>query len=116
MVTEKEIEEIRAIIGDEGKTQAVLAVLKEHEKKRKEQTHKRQADGIAAAKERGVQFGRPKMPFPKNFEGIYNCYKSKAITATHASEVLGINRNSFRELIRRYEEAHGIQDTEKKSK
>lgn len=108
MIAQKDIDEIRAIIGDEEKTKAVLSVIEEMERQRKAQTHKRQADGIAAAKERGVRFGRPKMPFPKNFEGIYNCYKSKAITATHASEVLGINRNSFRELIRRYEEANGI--------
>ena len=108
MLRQKEIDEISAIIGDDEKTEAVLAVIREMEKQRKAQNHKRQADGIAAAKERGVRFGRPPMEFPKNFEGIYDCYKNKAITGTHAAEVLGINRNSFRALVKRYEEATGI--------
>jgi DNA invertase Pin-like site-specific DNA recombinase len=110
MIAEKDIDAIRTIIDDEEKTKAVLTVIQEMEVHRKEQYHRRQADGIAAAKERGVRFGRPKMTFPKNFEGIYNCYRSKAITAVHASEVLGINRNSFRELVKRYEESQGISD------
>ena len=101
----KDLDEIRRIIGDEEKTLAVIAVIEKVENKKKAHNHKRQAEGIAAAKERGVQFGRPKMTFPKNFEGIYNCYKNKAITGTHAAEVLGINRNSFRELVRRHEAA-----------
>ena len=99
----KDLDEIKKIIGNEEKYQAVAAVIEKVEKKKKAHNHQRQAEGIAAAKERGVQFGRPKMAFPKNFEGIYNCYKNKAITGTHAAEVLGINRNSFRELVKRYE-------------
>ena len=31
----------------------------------------RQAEGIAAAKARGVRFGRPPMPLPDNFEEVY---------------------------------------------
>ena len=110
----KDLDEIRRIIEDEEKTRAVIAVIEKVENKKKAHNHKRQAEGIAAAKERGVQFGRPKMTFPKNFEGIYNCYKNKAITGTHAAEVLGINRNSFRELVRRYEEGLETAPKEKK--
>ena len=109
VIAQKSIDAIRQIIGDEERTQAVLLMIEEMENDRKQQNHRRQADGIAAAKERGVQFGRPRMQFPKNFDGIYNCYKSKAITATHAAEVLGVNRNSFRELVRRYEAEEQLQ-------
>ncbi|MDD5952994.1 MAG: hypothetical protein PUC32_05010 [Oscillospiraceae bacterium] len=108
MITQQEMDTIRRIIDDEERSQAVFALIEELEQQRRDQNHKRQADGIAAARERGVRFGRPKMAYPKNFEGIYNCYKSKAITGTHAAEVLGINRNSFRELVRRYEAEKGI--------
>ena len=97
MIAQKSIDAIRQIIGDEERTQAVLLIIEEMENDRKQQNHRRQADGI------------PRMQFPKNFDGIYNCYKSKAITATHAAEVLGVNRNSFRELVRRYEAEEQLQ-------
>ncbi len=46
---------------------------------------KRQAEGIAAAKKRGVKFGRPKTEIPYNFEENYTLWKEKKITARQAA-------------------------------
>ena len=46
----------------------------------------RQAEGIAAAKKRGVHFGRPPIPVPDNFEENYRLWKDKKITAKQAAK------------------------------
>lgn len=46
----------------------------------------RQAEGIAAAKKRGVRFGRPPMPIPDNFEQNYRLWQDKKITAQEAAD------------------------------
>ena len=45
----------------------------------------RQAEGIAAAKKRGVKFGRPAIPKPDNFEEMCDLWKNKKITAQNAA-------------------------------
>jgi DNA invertase Pin-like site-specific DNA recombinase len=46
----------------------------------------RQAEGIAAAKKRGVRFGRPPIPVPDNFEQNYRLWKDKKITAQQGAD------------------------------
>ncbi len=46
----------------------------------------RQAEGIAAAKARGVRFGRPPVDMPEEYEEYYSLWKSKKITAKQAAE------------------------------
>lgn len=50
----------------------------------------RQAEGIAAAKKRGVKFGRPPLKMPKNYEYYYQLWKNKKITAKLAAEKCNI--------------------------
>ena len=45
----------------------------------------RKAEGIAAAKARGVHFGRIPIPLPKNFFDVYQRWKMKKITVTEAA-------------------------------
>ena len=45
----------------------------------------RQAEGIAAAKARGVRFGRPPMPLPENFPAQYQRWKRGEITGKAAA-------------------------------
>lgn len=45
----------------------------------------RQAEGIAAAKAKGVKFGRPSLPLPENFYEIYKVWKSKKLTLKEAA-------------------------------
>ena len=48
----------------------VLQVLSYVAQIERENTKQRQAEGIKAAKEKGVRFGRPQLPYPENFEFI----------------------------------------------
>ena len=50
----------------------------------------RQKEGIAAAKKRGVRFGRPPLVMPDSYEEYYKLWKDKKITAKDAAEILDI--------------------------
>lgn len=50
----------------------------------------RQAEGIAAAKLRGVRFGRPPLEMPEGYEEYYKLWQDKKITAKQAAEILGV--------------------------
>ncbi len=56
----------------------------------------RQAEGIAAAKARGVRFGRPPMPLPENFHESYHLWKSGEITGTEAAKACQMPFSTFR--------------------
>ena len=55
----------------------------------------RQAEGISVAKARGVKFGRPKIPRPKNFEEIKSKYESGQISSRQAGNLLGVSYHTF---------------------
>jgi len=100
------IPRLEKIIGDKQKTAEVVALIKEAEYKEKNQRFQKQIEGIAAAKERGVQFGRPLMDFPKNFGKICKKQQEGMLTVTEASRALNISRQQFYRLRKRYEEEH----------
>lgn len=60
----------------------VLSFVAENERANIKQ---RQAEGIAAAKARGVRFGRPHRPLPDNFDEICRDWKNKKITLRQAA-------------------------------
>jgi len=98
------IPRLEEIIGDKQKTAEVVALIKEAEHREKSQRFQKQIEGIAAAKERGVQFGRPLMDFPKNFAKICKKQHEGLLTVTEASRALNISRQQFYRLRKRYEE------------
>lgn len=65
----------------------------------------RQAEGIAAAKKKGVHFGRPSKPLPKDFNDIYWQWRSGEITGTEAARKCGLPLSTFRYRAKNYEEA-----------
>lgn len=71
----------------------VLSFVAENERTNIKQ---RQAEGIAAAKARGVRFGRPPRPLPENFNEMYWLWKSGKITGTEAAKKCGIPLSTFR--------------------
>ena len=79
----------------------VLASIAEQERLT---TRQRQAEGIAAAKERGAHLGRPGTAHPANWDGVYTRWRSGELTAVAAMRELGLKRSTFYKLVRRYEE------------
>ena len=60
----------------------------------------RQAEGINAAKAKGVKFGRPALQFPDNWNEVYTQWKNGEITAKVAMEKTGTKRTSFYKLVK----------------
>ena len=50
----------------------------------------RQKEGIAAAKSRGVRFGRPPLQMPDKYEEYYQMWKDKKISAKQAADICNI--------------------------
>ena len=65
----------------------------------------RQAEGIAAAKARGVRFGRPPGPLPENYHNAYQRWKAGAITGTAAAKECGMPLSTVRYRAVLYEKA-----------
>lgn len=63
----------------------------------------RQAEGIEAAKLRGVKFGRPTIPFPDNFDEIYEAWKNKKITTAEAAKICNMALKTYYAKIKKYE-------------
>ena len=58
----------------------VLQILSFVAQSERESIRRRQAEGIAAAKARGVRFGRPEAPVPDNFPQLVRAWERKSIT------------------------------------
>ena len=55
----------------------------------------RQAEGIAAAKARGVRFGRPPLPLPDNFHMLHQAWRGQKITLRQAARACGMPTGTF---------------------
>ena len=64
----------------------------------------RQAEGIAAAKARGVKFGRPSIKRPENYPDVRDLWRSGKISARTAGKLLGVNHQTFLKWARSDEE------------
>lgn len=74
----------------------VLQVLSFVAENERVNIRQRQAEGIAAAKARGIRFGRPPKPLPENFHSVYQRWKAKKITGTAAAKECGMPLSTFR--------------------
>ena len=63
----------------------------------------RQAEGIAAAKARGIKFGRPPRPLPPNFREVYQRWREKKISIDEAAAECGMPRSTFHDKAQSYE-------------
>lgn len=66
---------------------------------------RRQAEGIAAAKERGVRFGRKRICMPDCFGALAEDWWHGRVTAVQAGKVLGVSRTTFQQRAREWCEA-----------
>lgn len=82
----------------------VLQILSYTAEKERKNIHARQEQGIKAAQERNVKFGRPAAQFPDGWEQTYKAWKDGQITATAAMDSLGMKRTTFYKLAKQYEQ------------
>ena len=80
----------------------VLQVLSFVAQNERENIKLRQAEGIRAAKTRGVKFGRPRITLPPNFKIIAKKFLNKEITNKKACEILNMTRGSFYRYIKEF--------------
>ena len=73
----------------------VLQVLSFVAENERSSIRQRQAEGIAAAKARGVKFGRPPIPLPENFHAVHQAWREKKITLQQAADACGMPRGTF---------------------
>lgn len=80
----------------------VLQVLSFISQNERENIRKRQAEGIAAAKLRGVKFGHEPKPLPKNFGEVYELWEMGSLTVSAAARKTGMARSTFRKKAKLY--------------
>ena len=83
----------------------VLQILSFVSQNERENIKQRQAEGIAAAKARGVIFGRPQIFFCDNYIGILRQYKKREITSKEAMELIGCGYCTFYKLLNEAKES-----------
>lgn len=82
----------------------VLQILSYVAQIERENTKQRQAEGIRIAKEKGVQFGRPKHDFPEQFEEIYQLWETGEISMREGGRRLNTHHTTFARWIARYQQ------------
>ncbi len=86
----------------------VLQLLSYVAQTEREFIRQRQAEGIAAAKARGVKFGREAMPIPETFYPVASQWAAGSISARKAGRILGVSHITFLKWVQ-------IQKNENKS-
>lgn len=84
----------------------VLQILAYVAQTEREFIHQRQAEGIAAAKAKGVVFGRKPIPMPEHFEDVERAYLQGKLSVRKAAAMLGVSRTTF---CRRVQNAENTQ-------
>ena len=69
----------------------VLQVMSFSAELERENILQRQAEGIAAAKGKGVAFGREPLPLPDNFESIYRRWRKRELSNEQAAALCGFS-------------------------
>jgi DNA invertase Pin-like site-specific DNA recombinase len=78
---------------------AVLSFLAESERR---DIKKAQAEGIEAAKKRGVRFGRPEKNLPDNFGELVKRWERKQISTQEMLKLCGLSRSTFYVKLNEY--------------
>ena len=68
----------------------------------KDKAYQRQQEGIAAAKAKGIKFGRPRVEPPDKFAEIVNAFEKKTITSKEAIQQSGLAEATFYRRLREY--------------
>lgn len=82
----------------------VLELLSYMAEREREKINGRQTEGIEAAKNNGVVFGRPKQAINDEFKQAYNEWRIGNITAVEAMKRVEMKPNTFYRRVKEYEE------------
>lgn len=80
----------------------VLQILSFVAQSERENIKKRQAEGIAAAKAKGVRFGRPEKDIPDDFEKIVKEWEQKRLPFTEVLKLCNMSEATFYRRLREY--------------
>lgn len=83
----------------------VLQILSFVAENERTNIRQRQAEGIAAAKAKGVKFGRPPLPLPDNFYEIHKAWRARKITLKEAAQACHMPVGTFYGKARKFENA-----------
>lgn len=83
----------------------VLQILSFVAENERTNIRQRQAEGIAAAKAKGVKFGRPPLPLPDNFYEIHKAWRARKITLKEAAQACHMPVGTFYGKARKLENA-----------
>ena len=86
----------------------VLQLLSYVAQTEREYIRQRQMEGIAAAKERGVRFGRARLSMPDAFPALAEAWWLGRISAIQAGQELGVSRSTFLRRAREWATARGL--------
>lgn len=78
-------------------------------------TRKRQAEGIKAAKQRGVRFGRARKELPKDFMNYCELYLAHKLTVREAAALCGMAKSTFADAVKRAVAEGQVKNIENKS-
>ena len=84
-------------------TDVVLALLSYVAENERVNIRQRQAEGIAAAKAKGIRFGPAPSPLPKNFNKVYRRWRQKEIPLAEAARQCGMPKSTFYDRACKYE-------------
>lgn len=88
----------------------VLQILSFVAQSERENIKKRQAEGIAAARARGVHLGRPVLPVPDDFETVVKEWEAGKITLSEAQKRCNMTETTFYRRRREYRLLHPIKE------
>lgn len=80
----------------------VLQILSFVAQNERENIKKRQAEGIAAAKAKGVRFGRPEKEIPDDFAKLIRQWEKKQLPFTDMLEQCGMSEATFYRRLREF--------------
>lgn len=80
----------------------VLQILSFVAQSERENIKKRQAQGIAAAKAKGVKFGRPEIAIPDDFGKLIKQWEKKQISIAELLSICNMSEATFYRKLREY--------------
>jgi DNA invertase Pin-like site-specific DNA recombinase len=88
----------------------VLQILSFAAQNEREAIRKRQAEGIAAARVRGVRFGRPEKELPGNFGELIRQWERRQIKTAEMLKLCRMSRSTYYAKVKEYKLLPGIKD------